>query len=141
MPIICDHKGIYEGCVGDRIHATFGSTLEDDPALGTLNAIRTAQAMVKAVQAWNTRRAVNNKAEVKLALGISNDTVLLGFTGPSFRQQHTAIGAGVDAAIKLCIASVSTSRDNDVLIDGNCVAFVKNVFVCEMLESGVYRVK
>lgn len=91
--------GMLDKFIGDAIMAVFGIPVNhnDDED----RAVRTSIAMIRELQAWNSKRAEEGKLPVDIGIGLNTDTVVSGNIGSQKRMDFTIIGDGVNLAARL----------------------------------------
>lgn len=91
--------GMLDKFIGDAIMAAFGLPQpEPDDAD---RAVRTAIAMIRSLNGWNTVRVSDGKPPIGMGVGINTDAVVAGNIGSPKRMDFTMIGDGVNLAARL----------------------------------------
>lgn len=91
--------GMLDKFIGDAIMAAFGLPQpEPDDAD---RAVRTAIAMIRSLNGWNTVRMSDGKPPIGMGVGINTDAVVAGNIGSPKRMDFTTIGDGVNLAARL----------------------------------------
>ena len=91
--------GMLDKFIGDAIMAAFGL-----PQPGTDDedrAVRTAIAMIRSLQEWNSTRVADGKPPIDMGIGVNTDVVVAGNIGSPKRMDFTMIGDGVNLAARL----------------------------------------
>jgi len=104
--------GTLDKYIGDAVMATFGTpdTGPDDAS----NTVRCALAMIRAIGHWNTERAIQGLAPVRVGIGAHYGMCMVGDVGGETRLEFTVIGDTVNVASRL--EELSRPMDADVLI-------------------------
>lgn len=91
--------GMLDKFIGDAIMAVFGLPLShgDDED----RALRTAIAMLRALDGFNDRRADQGQAAIAIGIGLHTDSIVSGNIGSPRRMNYTVIGDGVNLASRL----------------------------------------
>ena len=91
--------GMLDKFIGDAIMAAFGLP---QPELDDADrAVRTAIAMIRSLNDWNSVRVPDGKPPIGMGVGINTDAVVAGNIGSPKRMDFTMIGDGVNLAARL----------------------------------------
>ena len=85
--------------IGDAIMAAFG--LPQPGPDDEDRAVRTAIAMIRSLDEWNTTRLADGKPPIDMGIGLNTDAVVAGNIGSPKRMDFTMIGDGVNLAARL----------------------------------------
>lgn len=97
--VILKEDGVLDKYIGDAIMAFWGAPLnQPDHAL---QAVRTAQTMVRRLETLNTAWAARGVAPLKNGVGIATGIVVVGNMGSLERFDYTVIGDTVNTASRL----------------------------------------
>ena len=91
--------GMLDKFIGDAIMAAFG--LPEPSADDADRAVRTAIAMIRSLNGWNSIRLADGKPPVGMGIGLNTDAVVAGNIGSPKRMDFTMIGDGVNLAARL----------------------------------------
>ncbi len=96
---VAGHGGTLDKFLGDAVMAVYGAPLPmgRDP----LNAVESAVAMIRMVEALNARRAARGRSDLALGVGIATGEVVAGTIGSPKRMDYTVIGDSVNLAARL----------------------------------------
>ena len=91
--------GMLDKFIGDAIMAAFGlpQPADDDED----RAVRTAIAMIRSLNGWNSIRVADGKPPLDMGIGLNTDAVVVGNIGSPKRMDFTMIGDGVNLAARL----------------------------------------
>ena len=78
-------------------------------------AVNAALEMVELLKAFNEQRVMQNKAEVRIGIGIATGNVIAGYTGTQHRATYTCVGDTVNLAAR--IESHTKIAGKPILID------------------------
>ena len=96
VAIVDRHNGIINKFLGDGFLALFGAPLADPRA--AQNALAAGQAMLAAVDKWNTERP---RQAMRVGIGIHTGDAVTGTVGSPQRKEYTVIGDAVNLAARL----------------------------------------
>jgi class 3 adenylate cyclase len=94
--VIFEHAGTLDKFMGDAILAVFGAPF-DQPDHGA-RCVRTAQAMRRALAAFNSERS---QPPLQLRIGICSGTAMTGDIGSPKRREYTVLGDVVNVASRI----------------------------------------
>ncbi|MDR3442410.1 MAG: GAF domain-containing protein [Legionella sp.] len=96
---IQDEGGMLDKFIGDAIMAVFGNPFphDDDPD----RALRSAIAMMKALEGFNQMRIKHNLPTIDHSIGINTDKMVSGNIGSNKRMDFTVIGDSVNLASRI----------------------------------------
>lgn len=119
VAVIQEHGGLVDKFIGDAIMVVFG-VLErhGNPAA---KAIRTAEAMQRALERHNTRRARRGLPPLRQGIGVHFGPVVAGNIGTQDRMQYTVVGDVVNVASRL----ESTTKELGVCVLVSAEALAK----------------
>jgi len=99
VEVIFTRGGMLDKYIGDGLMAIFGA-----PVAGSAdadNALYVANDMIRALAAFNSRRARRGSDPIEIGIGLATGEVLAGSVGASKRMEYTAIGNNVNLAARL----------------------------------------
>jgi len=110
---ISSHGGIVNQIIGDGLMALFGTVnLKGNPCA---QAVLTALEMRKVLKKLNQKRAVEDKTQIDMGIGIASGTVMAGYAGTQHRATYTCVGDAVNLAAR--IESYTRKVKRPILID------------------------
>jgi len=110
---ITANNGTVNQMQGDGLMAIFGA-----PAYYENHreqAVNAALEMIELLRGLNEQRAIQNKSEVKIGIGIATGKVIAGYTGTQHRATYTCVGDTVNLAAR--IESHTKVAGKPILID------------------------
>jgi len=110
---ITANNGTVNQMQGDGLMAIFGAPAND--ADHCEHAVNAALEMIELLKAFNEQRSLQNKAEVRIGIGIATGKVIAGYTGTQLRATYTCVGDTVNLAAR--IESHTKVVGQPVLID------------------------
>ena len=99
VPIIQRHGGSIDKYLGDGILSSFGAVAASDTF--ALDALRAAEEICRAGQAWRARRGGEGKEALDVMLAVASGPVLSGPIGHRSRLEYTVMGEPVNLAAKI----------------------------------------
>ncbi len=129
--------GMLDKFIGDAIMAAFGlpTPESDDPD----RAVRTAIAMIRSLQEWNSVRAADGKPAIDMGIGVNTGAVVAGNIGSPKRMDFTMIGDGVNLAARL--ESACKQYDARILISDFTHQQLKGVYRTREVDRVVVKGK
>jgi adenylate cyclase len=119
--------GMLDKFIGDAIMAAFGLPQpEPDDAD---RAVRTAIAMIRSLNEWNSVRMSDGKPAIGMGIGVNTDAVVAGNIGSPKRMDFTMIGDGVNLAARL---------------ESACKQYAAQILISDFTHrelNGVYRTR
>ena len=91
--------GSVEKYIGDEIFAVFG--VPEPGGEDATNALKCAQAMLVALDAWNQERGAANEPRLSMGIGLNYGPAVLGDVGSAQTLSFTVIGDTVNTASRL----------------------------------------
>ena len=96
---ITANNGTVNQMQGDGLMAIFGAPAASENHRE--EAVNAALEMVELLKAFNEQRVTQNKAEVRIGIGIATGTVIAGYTGTQHRATYTCVGDTVNIAARI----------------------------------------
>jgi len=96
---ITANNGTVNQMQGDGLMAIFGAPVHTDNH--SEQAVNAALEMIELLKGLNEQRAVQNKSEVKIGIGIATGSVIAGYTGTQHRATYTCVGDTVNLAARI----------------------------------------
>ncbi len=129
--------GMLDKFIGDAIMAAFGIPLAHDDDED--RAMRTAIAMINALNHWNRERVSQGKKPVKMGLGLNTDVIVSGNIGSPKRMDYTLIGDGVNLASRL--ESLCKKYHASILISENTYKRLRGTYRIREVDRVVVKGK
>ena len=98
-PAIQAAGGSIDKYLGDGILTSFGAA-RPSPTYAA-DALRAADAVTEAVEAWNAERAARDLPPLRVGMALASGRVVFGAVGDGDRLEYTVIGDAVNLAAKL----------------------------------------
>jgi adenylate cyclase len=129
--------GMLDKFIGDAIMAAFGlpQPADDDPD----RAVRTAIAMIRSLNQWNSIRFAEGKPPIGMGVGLNTDAVVAGNIGSPKRMDFTMIGDGVNLAARL--ESACKQYDAQILISDMTHRQLKGVYRTREVDRVIVKGK
>ncbi len=131
------HGGILDKFIGDAMMAAFGVPFPKDGDED--RAVRAAVSMIRALAAWNRKRAENGLPPIDMGVGVNTDVIISGNIGSSRRMDYTVIGDGVNLAARL--EGACKQYHAHILISENTLKRLKGVYRIRDVDRVVVRGK
>lgn len=93
------HGGVVNQMIGDGLMAVFGAPLALPQA--EASAVRAALEMIELIELLNVERAAEQKAPIRIGVGIASGEMIAGYTGTQQRATYTCVGDAVNVAARL----------------------------------------
>jgi class 3 adenylate cyclase len=118
-------SGTIDKFIGDAIMVIFGAPQDQEPAVQAEQAMRCAQAMLKALDELNRKFQDEYGLTFEMRIGINTGEAIVGSIGSANRSDYTVIGSAVNLASRIeniaepnrIFMSASTAR---LMPDGLC---------------------
>lgn len=104
VDIVFRHEGTVDKFMGDGMMVLWGAPVshDDDP----LRAVRAAQEIQQAMEAFNFDRAGRYEPPIEVGIGINTGPVVAGYIGSSRTMSYSVVGDTVNMASRLCAAAL-----------------------------------
>jgi len=134
---IVGNHGTVNQLEGDGLMALFGAPIPHDDHRE--HAVRAALEMTELLKGLNRERAAQNKAQIKIGIGIASGNVIAGFTGTQHRATYTCVGDTVNIAAR--IENHTKAAEQPILIDQYTREGLTEEIKVEALGPMVFRGK
>ncbi|MEX2015777.1 MAG: adenylate/guanylate cyclase domain-containing protein [Candidatus Hydrogenedentales bacterium] len=133
--IVFRYNGTLDKFVGDEVMALFGApfSVGNDPD----QAVRAALAMQNRNTELNRGRALNNKPELHIGIGIDTGEVVAGLIGSLDRMDFTVLGYHANTANRLC----SVARSGEIIVGRATYQAIEDNFSGESIGTPVLKGK
>ncbi len=96
---VTNHHGTLNQMAGDGFMAVFGAPMYRDDHCE--QAVRAALEMIELLHEFNRERAVRNKTQINIGIGIASGKVIAGYAGTQDRATYTCVGDTVNLASRI----------------------------------------
>lgn len=128
--------GFIDKFIGDAIMGLF---IEDEPAIGARNAVRTSLDMLAALQSYNEQRKLEGYGPISIGLGIHTGETVIGTVGSADRMDSTVLGDAVNLASR--IESLTKQYEAQILISSATYGHIASDPTIRCREIGVVNVR
>ena len=134
---ISRHGGIVNQIIGDGLMALFGTLQKRGDH--RVEAVLTAIEMVNVLKEFNQKRVEENKATIKIGIGIASGRVIAGYAGTQHRATYTCIGDAVNLAAR--IENHTKVVGSPILIDAETRASLPKAMQVDPLGEVLFKGK
>jgi adenylate cyclase len=120
--IIFRNTGTLDKYIGDGLMALFGAPYIS--ALDTVNAVRAAIEMQRAMVGFNQQLANDKLPPISIGIGINAGQAIVGYIGSESRLDYTAIGDTINTAARL----ESKAQPGQIVISENAAQILDESF-------------
>jgi class 3 adenylate cyclase len=128
--------GFIDKFIGDAIMALF---INEDPAVGARNAVRTSLDMLTALQNHNELRKLEGAEPISIGLGIHTGETVIGTVGSVDRMDSTVLGDAVNLASR--IESLTKQYAAQILISSSTYRHIATDPTIHCREIGIVDVR
>ena len=128
--------GFIDKFIGDAIMCLF---IDEDPAIGARNAVRTSLDMLAALQSYNEQRKREGSGPISIGLGIHTGETVIGTVGSADRMDSTVLGDAVNLASR--IESLTKQYEVQILISSSTYGHIASDPTISCREIGVVTVR
>jgi adenylate cyclase len=130
--------GSVEKYIGDEIFAVFG--VPEPGGEDATNALKCAQAMLVALDAWNRERGTANEPRLSMGIGLNYGPAVLGDVGSAQTLSFTVIGDTVNTASRL--QGLTRTLETPLVVGDTVVQAIQDAAVLAGLhDRGVQEVR
>ena len=130
--------GSVEKYIGDEIFAVFG--VPEPGGEDATNALKCAQAMLVALDAWNRERAAASEPRLSMGIGVNYGPAVLGDVGSAQTLSFTVIGDTVNTASRL--QGLTRALETPLVVGDTVVQAIQDAAVLAGLhDRGVHEVR
>lgn len=127
--IIFRNSGTLDKYIGDGLMALFGAPYIS--ALDTVNAVRAAIEMQRAMVGFNKQLAADSLPPISIGIGINAGQAIVGYIGSETRLDYTAIGDTINTAARL----ESKAKPGQIVISENAAQILDESFRIELIGT------
>lgn len=98
---VFDHGGTLDKIMGDGMMAVWGNLRTDGPQADAANAVRTALAIQRSLEALNQQWVARGRPALALGIGIAHGECIVGNIGSIRKMDLTVIGEAANLAARL----------------------------------------
>ena len=134
---ISRHGGIVNQIIGDGLMALFGITKQDSAHQQA--AVSAALDITETLKKFNEKQAANEKAEIKIGIGIASGVVVAGYAGTQHRATYTCVGDTVNLAARIEAHTKEAGRP--ILFDAETRARLPDSVLVNSIGEVVFKGK
>ncbi len=121
-PLIVDGGGFIDKYMGDGIMAIFANTSKKKDSAD--NSIHTAISLIKVLDIFNHKRAIDGKNPIRIGIGINTGELIIGTVGTKDRLSTTVVGNTVNLASRL--ESITSKYSTEIIVSASTIASLKD---------------
>ncbi|WP_180887691.1 adenylate/guanylate cyclase domain-containing protein [Ruegeria sp. THAF57] len=135
------NSGTLDKYIGDGLMATFGTPNPNphDPE----NALKSAYEMLKALDEWNTERALSGDDPIRVGIGLHWGAVVAGDIGNERRLEYSVIGDTVNIASR--IEHLTRQLNTRLVVSDDLVCAIKqhnpNANLDPLIDAGLQKIR
>jgi class 3 adenylate cyclase len=134
---VTSYHGTLNQMAGDGFMAVFGAPMYR--ADHCEQAVRAALEMIELLNGFNQERAILNKTQINIGIGIASGKVIAGYAGTQHRATYTCVGDTVNLASR--IENHTKEVQRPILIDQYTSEGLPNDIELESLGSILFKGK